>query len=99
MNNSLTFALPSGFDYDIKTFSKEVKTKKWTTKFKNELRKYEDKFTNSGNDDSQTVKSLLQAAYGVNIGEQVFDRLNESDINKIKNNVTSTISNTRRLRF
>lgn len=89
--NRLTFALPSGYDWELSTFVKAVKTKKWVTQHKNNLYNYGSRFTTSGNDHSVTVKMILTAAYGVNIGEQIFSKLKITDIDKIKTNVLSVI--------
>lgn len=89
--NKFSFALPSGYDWEVKTFVKNVKTKKWATQFKKELYKYSGQFVTSGNDHRLTLKTILTSAYGVNIDEQVFDKLSNDDIVKIKNNIIAAV--------
>ena len=82
------FALPHSYDdYNVKTFTRQVKTKKWCNTYVKYLGKYADRFTTSGVDKKQVVGGLLHCAYGVNIGEQVLSNLNAKDLDKIKENV------------
>ena len=73
----------------VKTIVKQVKTKKWCKQYQSKLGKYQDKMTNSNRDERQIVGGMLQAAYGVNIGEQVLSNLQDSDLNKIRENLIS----------
>jgi hypothetical protein len=92
MNTSFTFALPNYYlDYDVKKFAKSVKTKTWAKLHRYKLSKYADKFTTANNDDYQTVGCMLQAAYGVNIGEQILTHIKDTDIDKIKTNIIQAV--------
>ena len=93
MNSSFTFALPSGYDYDVKKFARSVTTKKWAKQFASKLDKYADKFTNAGADSAWIVGGMLQAAYGVNIGLQVEAMLKPEDIEKIELNIIQAVYN------
>ena len=35
-----SFALPSGYNWDVKLFTRQVKTKKWSKEFSHKLGKY-----------------------------------------------------------
>jgi hypothetical protein len=85
--NNFTFALPSGYDWDIKKFAKQVKTKKFVKTYEGKLGKYADKLTNANRDDVQIIGGMLQAAYGANIGRQVESLLSEKDFTKIRSNI------------
>lgn len=85
--NRLTWALPSGFDWDTEKFAKQVKTKAWVNKFKRNLSTYADRLTSVGADDAKIIKQMLESAYGVNIGGQVFDKIKPQDYEKIKWNI------------
>lgn len=91
--NDFTFALPSGYDYDVKKFSKAVTTKKWAKQFASKLGKYAEKFTNGGADSAWIVGGMLQAAYGVNMGLQVEAMLKPEHIEKIKLNIIQAVYN------
>ena len=93
MHTTFTFALPSGYDWDVKTFTKQVKTKKWANTYKNKLSKYADKLTNVNADNVQIIGGMLQAAYGVNIGRQVEGLLRDSDFIKIRKNILEAVYN------
>ena len=86
-----TFALPSGYDWNTKTFAKQVKTKKWVKTYQRHLGKYQDKLTNAGSDPVQIIGGMLQAAYGANIGRQVEALLKPEDFEKIKWNIISLV--------
>jgi hypothetical protein len=87
----ITFALPSGYDWNTKTFAKQVKTKKWVKTYQRHLSKYKDKLTSAGSDPVQIIGGMLQAAYGVNIGQQVEALLKPEDFEKIKWNIISLV--------
>lgn len=91
MNNVFSFALPSGYNWDVKLFTRQVKTKKWARQFSHKLGKYADRFTNANNDNYQTVGGMLHAAYGVNIGDQILSKLKDSDIAKIRSNIIQVV--------
>tara|TARA_R110000822_G_scaffold15369_2_gene52956 strand:+ start:1376 stop:1648 length:273 start_codon:yes stop_codon:yes gene_type:complete len=86
-----SFALPSGYNWDVKLFTRQVKTKKWAKEFSHKLGKYADKFNNANSDNYQTVGSMLQAAYGYNIGEQILSKLDSGHIDKIRSNVIQAV--------
>jgi len=89
--NNFTFALPSGYDWDVKTFAKRVKTKAFVKSYKRQLEKTADRLTNANCDNLQVIGSMLQIAYGANIGRQVEALLSENDILKIRNNIISVV--------
>lgn len=91
MFNIITFALPSGYDWDINKFTKQVKTKAWVKKFEVHLEHWADKITNTNADEIQIIGGMLQTAYGVNIGRQIEDKLTPEDFKKIKNNILSVM--------
>jgi hypothetical protein len=87
--NDITFALPSGYDWDITKFKKEVKTKAWVKKHQNKLHHWVDKLTNANCDPVQIIGGMLQTAYGVNIGRQIEESLGSEDFILIKENIFS----------
>lgn len=89
--NNLSFALKNvSYDnYDIKKFTKAVKTKAWTKKHKRELSNYADRLTTAGVDDYKVIGGMLRIAFGENIGLQILEKLNNVDIQKIKYNIIS----------
>lgn len=91
MNNRFTFALPSNYEYDVKKFARQVKTKKFAKQFKAQLKNTADKLTNSNCDNRQVLGGMLQTAYGVNIGRQVEVLLNDEDLKKIKSNIIQSV--------
>lgn len=82
-----SFALPAGYDYNVKTFTRQVKTRTWASKYKKELVKYHDRLTRANRDDRQIIGGMLQAAFGANIGRQVEDGLADQDLEKIRKNI------------
>lgn len=88
--NDFTFALPSGFDWDTRKFCKQVKTIKWCKQYDSKLGKYRDRLTSANCDKVQIIGGMLQAAYGVNIGQQVAAMLKPADFDKIANNLINT---------
>lgn len=86
-SNFGSFALPSGYDYNVKTFVRQVKTRVWVSKYKKELSKYHDRLTNANRDDRQIIGGMLQAAFGANIGRQVEEQLTDQDLAKIRKNI------------
>lgn len=85
--NKFTFALPSGFDWDVKKFSRQVKTLKFARQYKRQLANTADRLTNANRDDVQIIGGMLQAAYGANIGKQVEALLKPEDFAKIRLNI------------
>jgi len=85
--NSITFALPSGYNWDIKKFAKAVKTKSFVTKHKKHLCLCADRLTSANKDPRQVIGGMLQVAYGANIGRQVEDLLTDTDLKQIKSNI------------
>lgn len=90
--SDLNFALPSGYNWEIKEFVKKVKSKSWVKLHNKHLYNYVDRLTSSGHDLESIIKSMLISGYGFNIGEQVFNRLKGDDLLKIKNNLLTTIN-------
>ncbi len=92
MNNNFgSFALPTGFNWEIKTFVKQVKTKKWINTFSKQLTKYAERLTTANIDNRQVIGGMLQAAYGANIGYQVEQLLTDDNLIKIKSNILAVI--------
>lgn len=91
MNSFGSFALPSGYEWDIKKFAREVKTKAFIKRHEKEVLKYHDRLTSSGADNVQIIGGMLQAAYGANIGRQVEAMLKPEDFKKIKLNILQNI--------
>ena len=88
MNNRFSFALPSSLiDLDVRKLTRAVKTLKWVKTHQAQLEKHAGKFTTAGSDTRRIVASLLDCAFGANIGAQVMSRLNDGDFEKIKKNV------------
>lgn len=85
--DKFSFALPSGYDWDIKKFKKEVKTKAWVKKYQNQLGHWVDRLTNANADHVHIIGGLLQTAYGVNIGRQIEESFKPEDFDKIKDNI------------
>ena len=90
---SFSFALPSGYNWEVKTFIKQVKTKKWANTYKSKLVNHADKLTSANKDHKWTIESMLQAAYGANIGKQVAEGLKDSDFIKIRKNILESVYN------
>ncbi|AFK66604.1 hypothetical protein COPG_00008 [Colwellia phage 9A] len=90
-NNFGSFALPTGFDWEVKTFARQVTTRVWCGKFKKHLSKYAEKLTTANSDPRQIIGGMLQAAYGANIGAQVENLLTDEKIAKIKKNILFVI--------
>jgi hypothetical protein len=91
MNSKFTFALPNNYDYDVKKFAKQVKTKKWVNTFKNDLYRWGDRLTTANIDNRQIIGGMLQAAFGANIGRQVEEKLSDQDLAKIRLNIIQVI--------
>lgn len=91
--SKITFALPYGYDWDVNTFVKQVKTKAFVKKHKNDLSKYAYKLTSANIDNRQLIGSMLQTAFGVNIGRQIEDKLTDNDLSNIKSNIISIVYN------
>ncbi len=88
MNNSFgSFALPTGYDWDVKTFAKKVKTKKWVKDNLNHLGNWADRLTSANIDNRQVIGGMLQAAYGGNIGLQVEQLLTDDHLKVIRLNI------------
>lgn len=90
MVTTFSFALPSGYDWDIKKFTKDVKTIKWCKQYDSQLERYRELITTQCRDNRQVIGGMLQAAYGANIGKQIEEKLTEKDIEKIKLNLIKT---------
>lgn len=93
MRSFKPFALPSTLDYDVKKFTRSVKTKKWALLHCDKLGRTADRLTTAGVDVRQVIGGMLQTGYGVNIGRQIDDLLTDSDILKIKSNILSSVYN------
>ena len=93
INNYDPFALPSGGDYDVKRFTKQVKTLKWAKSMSRHLSGCAERLTTSGNDSAWTIGGMLQTGFGCNIGLQIDDKLTEKDYIKIKDNILRAVYN------
>ena len=87
--NNFTFALSEKTCSipAIKILVKKVKTKKWALQFENQLATHKDRLTTAGIDKRRAIRSVLEDGYGVNIGQQIFDCLNDDDLLKIRLNI------------
>ena len=86
--SNFTFALPNGGNMpEIKTLVRQVKTKKWAIKFESKLAKHRDRLTTAGIDKRRAIRSVLEDGYGVNIGQQIAERLEDADVLKIRLNI------------
>lgn len=84
------FALPTNpCTWDVKTFTRQIKTAGWVKKHKADLRSpdFHHLFTSDREPLDKVVATLTRCAYGFNIGEQVFERLSAEDMAKIRRNV------------
>lgn len=88
---NFSFALPSNYDWDIKTFTRQVKTKAWVTNNKKHLNSWACRLTSNNIDKRQVIGGMLQSAYGANIGRQIEEKLNDDDLTKIRLNIISVI--------
>ena len=77
-----TCSIPS-----IKILVKKVKTKKWALQFESQLATHKDRLTTAQVDQRRAICGVLQDGYGVNIGQQIFDCLNDDDLLKIRLNI------------
>lgn len=91
MTTKMTFALPYGYNWNVSEFKKKVLTKAWVKTHKRHLSSYASRMTSWGVDYSQVIKSMLQAAYGYNIGDQICAKLKPSDYEKIRGNLLDVI--------
>lgn len=89
--NDITFALPSGYNWNVDKFTKEVKTKAWVKLHKDKLSHWVDRLTNANSDKVQIIGGMLQTAYGVNIGRQIEAKLTPEDFQKIKDNIYAVL--------
>jgi hypothetical protein len=85
--SNFSFALPPGYDWNVKKFTREVKTKKWVKTYSKQLAKWHCKLTNAKRDDRQIIGGILQAGYGYNIGNQILEKLTDNDLDKIRKNI------------
>ena len=86
----LTWALPVGYNWDVRKFAKQVKTKAWAKKFKSKLAPYANRFTSEGADLRAIVRGMVTSGYGVNIGEQVNALIPDEALESIKWNVIAS---------
>ena len=84
-------ALPSGYDYCVKTFAKKVKTKAFAKLYKRQLQNTASRLTTANCDTVQIIGGMLQIAYGANIGRQVEAMLKPADFEKIKGNIIDAV--------
>jgi hypothetical protein len=85
--HSFTWALPTGYDWDIKKFAKAVKTKSWAKKHAKSLSIAANRLTSEGANTRTIIHKMLTDAYGVNIGNQVNEKIPDSDLETIKWNI------------
>lgn len=86
------FALPSTLiNLDMNKLAREVKTKSFCNKHKRYLGFTASRLTTENIDVIQVIGSMLQAAYGYNIGGQIEKKLTGSDYIKIRENILSVV--------
>lgn len=86
-----TYALPSGYNWDLKTFVKRVKTKEFAKTYANKLQNTASKLTSANCDKVQIIGGMLQIAYGANIGKQIEEKLKPVDFEKIAGNIIEAV--------
>lgn len=89
--NNFTYALPSGYDWDLKAFVKRVKTKEFSKTYADKLNNTASKLTSANCDKVQIIGGMLQVAYGANIGRQIEQKLKPVDFEKIANNIIEAV--------
>lgn len=89
--SNFTYALPAGYDWDLKVFVKRVKTKEFAKTYKNKLINTASKLTSANCDKVVLIGGMLQAAYGANIGRQIEAKLKEKDFEKIAYNILEAV--------
>ena len=90
--NNFSFAIGNSCNIPpVKTLIKQVKTKGWVKRYSNKLGKHSDRLTNAGCDNRQVIGGMLQAAFGVNIGEQVLSQLDDNHLEAIKQNIIGVL--------
>jgi phage-related protein len=85
------YALPSGYNWDLNQFVKQVKTKKWVITHASKLGNTASKLTSVDCDKVQIIGGMLQNAYGVNIGQQIEAKLKTNEIDKIADNILNVV--------
>ena len=89
--SNFTYALPSGYDWDVKQFAKRVKTKEFARTYASKLSNTASKLTSANCDKVQIIGGMLQVAYGANIGRQVEGKLKPADFEKIASNIIEAV--------
>lgn len=70
--NDFTFASINYNDFNAKKYARKISGKTWLKQYASKLVKYQDRLTSANCDKDTILKSMLQNAFGVNIGDQVF---------------------------
>lgn len=86
MNMQLTF-IRFNPEHSIKDRCKQISLKGTAKTYKDSFYKAAQRLYTHGVKQEEVVKGLCEQAYGVNIGEQVFNALTQSQFNKIISNI------------
>ncbi len=83
-----TFALcNNSLNWDVKKFTKQVKTKTWVKRNKKHLHNWANRLTSANRDNRQVIGGMLQSAYGVNMGRQIESNLTDENLISIRTNI------------
>lgn len=87
----LTF-IPFDLEHSIKDRCRQISRKSTAKTYKDSFYKIAQRLYTHGVEPEDVVKRLCENAYGVNIGEQVFNALTKHQLNKTINNIKLTLS-------
>lgn len=76
-------------NFSVKKEAKTVTTKKWVKDYRHNVLRFSQMFFNNGADKNSIIKTMLVIGYGDNIGNQVFNLLDEKATDKIAANLKS----------
>lgn len=90
-NMNLSFALSNSRllsdNFSVKKEARTVTTKKWTKDHSKNVTRFSSMLFNNGVDKNNVIKTMLVIGYGDNIGNQVFNLLDEKAVDKIASNL------------
>jgi hypothetical protein len=71
--NNFTFASIDYDNFNAKKYANKISGKTWLKTYSKHLVKYQDRLTTANCDKDRILKSILSNAFGVNIGQQIFN--------------------------